>query len=489
MLFRLLALVGLLAHVIDRFANFLLGLVGLRLPVVVLLIGALGLLGGLELLDNYRELAARPEPRQASVSEIVEETERGQIIWLRFSAEIVAEPYVREIPVLASGVHELGRRVYFYYLALDPDDRDVGLIVRSHLDDDHFRTRSLQARIDEDPDFVAGALRRLDVPAGLRVDRARFLEEVSVAEPGDDAHEPEALAELATGSEVTVSGRLLAPTRAAACAPPAGETDCAPAGVDDRWIYLLADPAGDTAYLLRSPHPPDAIPVNLQGLVLTDTFGAAPVVESDWVADLRDDLRYPRSRVLIDGAAPPFRTPDWTGVIVMGGTALLLLVSRLVGYPIFRRSARAERVPPLSPGERLEVEMHGRLVTPRSRSALQGALGFVERATLHDLVLALWRYGQVEQGESRRDIERRVAGEAAGRDTRLVVHAPGRSVLATLGDHPVRVETGTVHRVTESRPALRLDDDELDLLVLFEEALDRDRAAGEIAREPVERRP
>jgi hypothetical protein len=69
----------------------------------------------------------------------------------------------------------------------------------------------------------------------------------------------------------------------------------------------------------------------------------------------------------------------------------------------------------------------------------------------------------------------------------MVIHAPGRSQLAVLGDHPAQVETGTVYRVMSSRPALRLDDERVDLLLVFEEEIDRDRASVEIARETADR--
>jgi hypothetical protein len=234
--------------------------------------------------------------------------------------------------------------------------------------------------------------------------------------------------------------------------------------------------------VLRSPHPPDAIPVPLDGLVLADTFGTDPVVTSDWLAAERQALRYPRHRVLFHGAEPPLRSPDWGGVLIGGAAAMLLLLSRLVGYPIFRPAA-TDRVRRLAAGERLQVEMYGRLETSRSRSALEGALGYVERMTLPDLEVTLWRYGQVEQGESRRDIRARVSAEAGTRDSRLVVHAPGRSVLATVGDGPVTLEPGTVHRVMHSRPALRLRGRQLDLLLLFEQQRDRDRAVADVAHE------
>ena len=165
------------------------------------------------------------------------------------------------------------------------------------------------------------------------MDEARYLDETGSGELADDAVEPSDLDGMEAGIEGLVVGRVISPGALALC-----ETEGGCDGDDGAWLYLFADTNGGSAIVLRSPHPPDAIPVRLQGLFMHDSYDLGPVLASPWYAEI--DAEVPTDRAFAAGSQPPITVPaSWVPTIIFAAVALLLLASQLVGYPVFARGA------------------------------------------------------------------------------------------------------------------------------------------------------
>jgi hypothetical protein len=466
------ALLGSIAYGIRQLVGSILSFVGLRCLArfaVPLLIVAFGVAAVLSARDTATILASRPDVQETTLADVVRrgESEQGSI-WFQFDALLDATHL--ELPV------DLGT---FFYLARDPDDPQVGLLVRSPLNDTFFRVRTLTGALAEDDDLVAEARDALGpLPSGFSLDGSRYLEETAAGGGVDDALVPSQLGDEAVGSEVLVTGRVVSPATYAACAT--GSCD----GSDAAWWYYLADPEGRGAVVLRSPHPPTAIPARLQGLYQRDTFDLAPVLASDWFASIDADV--PTERAFQAGRRPPITVPmSWTPTILFAGAALLLLASLLAGYPVFGRSTRPAPARTLEPGDAIDVEISGRLDHDRAPITVTHSPGALERLSIPDLALRMWRYGLLRRDLSRQEAEARFVADAAGESDRLVLHERDQSTMVTFGRDgtDAALGVGRLYRVAGSSPAIHVRHGVTDAYLTMRSREDRDRAASEILGE------
>lgn len=472
MTLRLRALLGSVAHAIRVSSGAVLSLAGLgRLgryvpAALVVLLAVAAVTSG---QTTARVLSERPEVTQATLREVAEFSgERGESIWFQFDALVDASSF-------ATGA-DTGT---FFYLARDPADPERGLIARSALGDASFRQRVLAAEIVDDPDAVASAAERLGLPGALRLDRARYLDELSSGGDPEEAFLPSDLGAEAAGTQLLVAGRVVDPASLSACA---SEDGCG--GDDAAWWYVLADPDDVDAILLRSPHPPDALPVRLQGLFLRESFDLAPVLESEWYRTSGVDV--PTDRALRAGSRPPITVEaSWVPTIVYAVLALLILASLLAGYPVFGGIGITTGSRTLHPGERAEVALTGRLAHDGRTVELERSPGAVERLPIPDLALLLWRYGLLPRGRSRREAEEAYVATSGGRDDRLVVHERDQSALAVVDPAAgaAAVEAGRLHRVGGAVPAVRLRAGATDVVLEARSDAERDAIASEIAAE------
>jgi hypothetical protein len=467
MIHRLLALLGSIAFGLRRFLAAILGIVGLaRLArfAAPLLVVVLALAAVMSARETAAILADRPEVTRSTLAEVAAYDGEGGSIWFAFEA-LVDESF-----------HAAGAQ--FFYLARDPADPDTGLIVRSPRGDAFFRDRVLGARLVEDPELVAGAIERLGpLPTGFALDRARFLDEIEAGGDPDAALQPSQFGGEPAGSDLLVTGRVVSPGRFSACAVEGG---CADGG---SYLYLFADVSGPTAIILRSPHPPSSLPVHLEGLYLRDSFDLAPVLASDWFAG--HDAEVPSGRALWAGQRPPITVPaSWAPTIIFAVLGLVLLGSVVVGYPVFGRERRPAPRHGFAPGEAIDVELTGRMERDGHAVALDRSPGALERLTIAEVAVRMWRYGLLHRELSRRDAERRFVEETGGAVDRLVLHERDQSAVVIIqpggGAH---VEVGRLHRVFDSRPAIDLRHGESRVFLGMASADERDRAAAEILAE------
>ena len=71
---RLLALLGSLAHGVDRLVGRLLGFLPFRVPGALLVAALLGVAAWNSMAETDRAMAARPTPIETSVSDLVDES-------------------------------------------------------------------------------------------------------------------------------------------------------------------------------------------------------------------------------------------------------------------------------------------------------------------------------------------------------------------------------------------------------------------------------
>jgi hypothetical protein len=469
MTYRLLAVLGSIAFGIRQLFASLLSFIGLRelarfgVPLVIV---ALAAATAVSARDTAAILADRPDVQHTTLANVAALDDPTGSIWFEFDA-VMAE---------SSFATQAG----FFYLARDPDDPSTGVLVRSSLGDAFIRQRVVTAELAPDPDVVAAAVKALGpLPGGFDLDEARFLDEVDYGGEPDEAFIPSQLEAEPDGSQPLVTGRVVTPATYAACAV---ESGCE--GDDAAWFYYLADPEGGDAMVLRSPHPPDAQPVRLQGLYTRDTFDLAPVIASDWYAAL--DAEVPTNRAFAAGSRPPITIEaSWVPTIIFGALALLLLASQLVGYPVFGGRAAPSPGRSLRPGEGVDLTITGRLERPGRPLVLDGSPGAIERLSIPDLALRMWRYGLLPRDLSRREAEERFMAEAGGEPDRLVLHERDQSALVSIRHTAadVRVDIGRLYRMAKSAPAIHLRQDQTDAYLSFSSAQLRDRVASEIRGE------
>lgn len=473
---RLLAVIGSIAYGIRQFVGSLLSFLGLRglarfsVPLLIVLLAAGAALSA---RDTAAILAERPEIQETTLADVAAIEDPSGSIWFEFDAVMAASHH--------STPADTGT---FFYLARSPEDPSTGLIVRSPLNDAFVRQRVLTARLTADEEVVAGALEALPpLPGGFDVDTARFLDELEAGGEEDEALVPSQLDEEADGSELLVTGRVVTPVSHSACASDPG---CD--GDEATWFYYFADPSGGAAIVLRSPHPPDAMPVQLQGLYQRDTFDLAPVLDSEWYAGL--DAEVPTERSFFAFRRPPVTVEaSWVPTILFALLGLLLLASQLVGYPVFGGRAAPTAARTLAPGEGIDLEITGRLERPHGPLSLERSPGAIERLSIPDLALRMWRYGMLPRDLSRREAEERFVAEAGGDSDRLVVHERDQSALVTIGGDGagLHVDLGRLYRVAGSTPAVHLRQGVTDAYLTLRSTELRDRVAAEIRGELEER--
>jgi len=128
-LHRLLAVIGVPAHLLNGQLAGLLGRIGIgRVPGALLVGLALAALAASTASATLAAYEARPEPRPVSVSDVVE----GRIasgLWIEFDGLLIDGPHAATVEVFSGPESSLVDRIY--YLVADPASPQHALIVRA----------------------------------------------------------------------------------------------------------------------------------------------------------------------------------------------------------------------------------------------------------------------------------------------------------------------------------------------------------------------
>lgn len=471
---RVLALIGSLAHGVDRLVARLLGFLPFRVPgaLMVALLLAAASWGSVQ--DTNEAIAARPRPVPTTVSALVE---RGSSAWVSISGVLSG-------PHLDNSIYASDRRTHFLRISDDPHDHvveaggeqilfpgrretifsltqgdgvtrwfyvlreldggDAALVVRSARDRDQMRTRSVAAisvgAIDGLPHLVEVEDAGADAAGGL------------VSEASDD--EP-----------MTIRGAF---TDATEIACDGGEV-CRDGST---WRYRVTDSADSSrSAWIDSPHPPDELPLTLEGVVTTDASRMAIVLATNEMEAALDGLRHPDDLVLADGVGPVIPEATYFGAAVFGISAGILLLSAAVRYPVFRRDRRNPRrdLPRPVIDELVPVEVGGELPGASGTERLSGAPARVGWLPARELARRAWHLRSALP-QSQDELPRLAL---------LAVEGGFVLPIEPLREH-LTVESGLVATGAAVRPALRLRGPQIRVTLGFRSSDDRDRIRREL---------
>lgn len=252
----------------------------------------------------------------------------------------------------------------------------------------------------------------------------------------------------------------------------------------ERIHYLVADPdAPDRAVVVRFAEPIGALeqaagPVRLDGTITEDPFNMRSLIAGWGIADRYPDLQFSESRLIAYAFQTPFVEPSWTGTVVLGIIAAVLLLGAFVPQPVYRGAPLRPR-----PGETpIELAIHGTLSTPRGPVRLRGTPARLEWMNVEDVARTRWRYWGAGLGDVRQVVEDAV--RAHGREgERLVIHGPSGSVIWPIDDGgPLQIDGGEAFAGLTSHPALRVRGDGSRATLTFADAASRDAALAELQR-------
>ena len=231
----------------------------------------------------------------------------------------------------------------FHWYVLRDSTRDPRLVLlRSPVSLEALRTRTIVARVVDDPGAVDGALAAIADRRGTKpaTPVTRFLLD-EVAGPVDGVNDLRSLADASTvavGDLVRV--RIQIEGGVASCVPRA---DCRARGLaagDGSWDNLVSGSAGEGWAVVRTGYPPTVAPFHGVGQMLRDRELISRVLAEPGV---RSVLGWGRAlRVGLVDHDPSLPVDHlWLGPIAFVLAAGLLVVGRRIGYPLFRAGGSA----------------------------------------------------------------------------------------------------------------------------------------------------
>jgi hypothetical protein len=187
------------------------------------------------------------------------------------------------------------------------------------------------------------------------------------------------------------------------------------------------------------------------------------------------DLDVSDRYILDDGVAPRSAPLAFLAAAVLIVVAGIIIVGLAGGYLIYRRGGSGLPIPAttLEPGERLPLRISGLVRTPTGLEHVREAPGALVRFVLGRPVLAV--------GDP---VASAGSPDATQVTTTLLIERAGlpQGVALGLGEL-VRLSSGQVMALRGPRPALRVVAGTGPLLLSFDDAADRDRAAAELIDE------
>ena len=450
---RAAALVGWLAHATGRLLGGIIWFAPRGAPWALLIAALLGV-GAWRSAEGARATTAgQPRPEPVGLAEVVD---------LRAIGWVATSSVVRG-PFLDSSSY--GAPVQrWYYLLLDPLDDAVALIARSAERLEDRRTRTIVARVEADPAAVASALAGL-AAGTLTVDPERYLVEV----PG---RRPSVLIGDAVASP---TGRGLQPGEVALRGS-FGEASRAADG--SGWEYLVSDRG--RAVVVRSPYPPDALPVDVWGVATTDRVRAEQAAAVPELQAALGGRRLPDRRLLAEGVTPPLPDVSYLPAMILATLAATLVIGWLTGYPLFRRTPLPAGISswPMRPGDEVPADLYGTDRRGSQRTVVDGAPARLALLAPDELERRTWQYGLAEAGLAAAPVLDPAAGPSV-----LALSSGEGPILLQLDPAPddLRLASGALVEAGGSRPALRIRAAGIDLVAAFASVAERDRAVVAIA--------
>ncbi len=449
---RAAALVGWLAHSIGRLLGGIIWFAPRGIPWALVIAALLGV-GAWRSVEDARATAATlPRPEPVGLADVVDLRAIG---WVGTSS-IVHGPFLDS--------SSYGAPVQrWYYLLIDPLDDTVAMVARSPERLEERRLRTIVARVDVDPAAVAGALDGLDAGA-LRVDPDRYLVELADQRPS-----------TLTGETIaSPTGRGLEPGQVVLRG---SFVDARQAADGNGWEYLASDQG--RAVVVRSPYPPDALPVDVWGVATTDRVRTQQAAAVPELQDALDGRRLPDTRLLAEGVSPPLTEISYLPAMILAALAAILVIGWLVGYPVFRRGPMPDRISswPLLAADEVTADLYGIDRRGPTRIIVDGAPARLALYAPDELDRRSWQLALGETGGPA------PVHRTADMPAVLALSSGEGPILVELDPPPddLRLAPGAVVHAGGARPGLRIRTAGIDLVAAFGSVAERDRAIVAIA--------
>ncbi|HEY8179839.1 MAG TPA: hypothetical protein VIH33_05505 [Candidatus Limnocylindria bacterium] len=259
-------------------------------------------------------------------------------------------------------------------------------LVRSQLDAATLERREIVARvdpgIDSDAAVVALRARGMDVPDAVNAPPLQALGDQAAADAGgvQTIGSVDALDGLASGTVVRLT--LDFPGDAVAACALRQDCDARRLAIGTgQWLHLAHDPASGAPILVQLPYPPTVAPMHVYGRQTSDDGAVGRFLDGPQVRQLLGWAQVLRGAIIEqDPGLPVDRL--WLGPILFVVLAVLLALGRWSGYPVFhatplaagrwptasrRATARTEAVAPIgatasgyvAPPGRSPIELDG----------------------------------------------------------------------------------------------------------------------------------
>jgi hypothetical protein len=466
---RLISGAGAVTDLADRAARLVTGRVGREVlgsrpgsPIVagLLVVAAvvLGLVGA--------ESSGDPNPRPLQAVDIADDPDLATRTYATVEGVVhgaYVETYIDVDGDAQQDPGESGQA--WYYFLVDPTTH-TGLTVRSSRTPEDVFVLDVVGRLVADPTYVADDLEIMKAEiAGrdLTIDPTYLIDTtdptVGDAIPLDLANPP------SEGTVVSLSASTLS-YAGPSCEGMETDLDCLDA--DERFYdVILFDPATDLGIIVYTTRTIEFVPATFTGLLRRDEHAVDDARTTPGLEFATLALSVSDRYVLDDGASPA------NPMIAYGVAGLCLLIAGLIiigwagGYLVYRREPGGLPMPAagLAPGERIPLRVTG---------LLRSSAGLIHvRETPGDLV----RYVTSPPPPT-------VSADVGEPVTTLIAERRGRPEGVALGlGETRRLTAGSVMPLRGPRPALRIVAGTGPIMLSFDDATARDRAAAALLDE------
>ncbi len=493
MLDRLISGAGAVTDLADRAARFLGGRVGRAAlgarpgsPIIAVLLvtGAivLGLVGA--------EASTDPDPRDLAAADIAGDPDLGSRTYATVDGGVHGSYVETYIDIDGDGEQDPGETgEAWYYFLVDPVSR-AGVTVRSDRAPDDVFVLDVVGRLVADPTYIADDL---DIMAseiasrGLTVDPTYMID---TTDPTALEPIPLDLAALpAEGTAVSLSATTLSyagPT----CFGMETDPDCLEAPIRF-YDVIMFDPETELGIIVYTTQSIDLSPATFTGLLRRDEHAVDEARTTPGLGFEALELTLSDRYLLEDGAVPANPVIAF-GVAAVGlGLAALIVIGLVGRYLVYRRDPSGLRVAGagmdpalgLAPGERLPLRVTGLLRSPAGlvhvREAAADLVRFVTTAAPSAGTTSSTPGPPSTADPLPGVMSGAVAGAPEAVPSTLIVERRDRPEGAALGLGELRrLSAGVVMPFRGPRPAIRVVAGTGPLLLSFDDAAIRDRAAA-----------
>jgi hypothetical protein len=457
--------------------------------VIILLIGTATFFGllAVEATDN-------PTPRTLAPADVAAADDLGNRIFATIEG-VLEENYVETYPDDDNdGVQDTDESgdAWYYFLV---DDSGRGVTVRSTRHPDDLYQYTATGVVVRDPAYVGvdvAQFHELDGTSEFDLDSTFYLD--AIANPGGEPRPLDLGEEMpADGTFVSITGPYFGYLDV--CSGDAdGDGECEEPEFDLLDAFIGDPDSGRAITVVKEDHPAQ-VPITFTGMLRSDPRSIVDAKATQGLQFEQLGITVSDRYLLVDRASPANGTLSLAVAVAAGLLAAVLAIGLAGGYLVFRKSKAA--LP--SGGRRLAA---GEAIPLRVTGSLRREDGLlhVREASAQLVRFPLWVANEVAPPEAEDAPPvpswSTVAAEVqpppvpaapslpADVPTTLIVERRGKPEGVALGKGELKqVTAGRVMRFRGPRAALRVVAGTGALLLSFETAEDRDRAAGELIGE------